>query len=575
MLRIIPCICLRQSTRSSIIIYGPSVTLASFQSIKVKSTNCGERKHSFVAVLNRGRAIVASIMKTLNEAGEYETKEAALNRGRDFVVSIMQEIEEIPGSDGMRVLPGVVQLETDDRYDVVIRKVTQPFWEECIRVASTPKENFRVCALGTPGIGKTSSTPFLIRILLEQKRTVVYHIASSDYIWEFSWTNGKRYNVKVYSKDTSFRAIPILLKPSTFYVFDPGNTDATCVLDPARKARTIIVSSPNEGHWGGKEFEKLRGTLIGFFRYLPMWSLHDILKAKCYLSRTPPSDEELMERFRQVGGIPRHLFMPEEAFSRCLQSQKEAIRALTFEQAQEIFEGDLDAVGSFGANRPKSSLIGYAMLPGEIRFSSRHVALVSPSVAESIAEKFIGDLWNHMLKQDHYQSSIFEDYCRRQMARPARSFLSRKGCGKTDTEYKGDEYVTLGGCSTIRMESDIVKSVITGNPMTLYHSVDPRYPLIDFIYKDGEGKVHAFQPTVGKKHVFRKDKMRELRAKLGDKPLALHYLIPGENYDAFVTAPTNPKIDELTEVFHVLIRNPNKETRNPENEILNPNNYSI
>ena len=78
------------------------------------------------------------------------------------------------------------------------------------------------------------------------------------------------------------------------------------------------------------------------------------------------TDEELIGRFRQVGGIPRHLFMPEEAFSRCLQSQKAAIRALTFEQAQEIFEGDLDAVGSFGANQPKSSLIGYAMLPGEI-----------------------------------------------------------------------------------------------------------------------------------------------------------------------------------------------------------------
>jgi hypothetical protein len=107
--------------------------------------------------------------------------------------------------------------------------------------------------------------------------------------------------------------------------------------------------------------------------------------------------------------------------------------------------------------------------------------------------------------------------------------------------------------------------------MTPFHSVDPKYPLSDFIYKDSQGKVHAFQPTVGKKHKLGKDGLTELRAKLGDKPLALYYLIPAENYYGFVTSPTNPEIDKLTEVFHVLIPNPKKEI---EKEIPNRNKES-
>ena len=330
---------------------------------------------------------------SFKEAGDEESQQAALNRGRDFVASIMKDVEEIPGSDGMRVLPQVVQLETDDRYDLVIRNVTQPFWEECIRVVSTPNKNFLLCAVGTPGIGKTSSTPFLIRMLLRGKRTVVYRIASSDYFWEFSWTKEQTYVVRVHPKETPLRALPSLIRPSTYYVVDPGSTGDSCVPDLAMKARTIIVSSPNERHWGGTEFEKLRGTAtMGMFRYLPMWSLHEILKSKCYLSSSPPSDEELTERFQKVGGVPRHVFLPEEAFDRCIQSQNDAVRALTLPQAQWIVEETWDAVGSFGSNQPKSALIGYALLQGETRFSPRHVTFVSQLVAESIAERFIGDL---------------------------------------------------------------------------------------------------------------------------------------------------------------------------------------
>jgi hypothetical protein len=57
--------------------------------------------------------------------------------------------------------------------------------------------------------------------------------------------------------------------------------------------------------------------------------------------------------------------------------------------------------------------------------------------------------------------------------------------------------------------------------------------------------------------------MKSLREKLGDFPLAIYYLIPGDNWNDFATKPTIPETDKLTDVFHVLIPNPKKELHIP------------
>ena len=86
----------------------------------------------------------------------------------------MVDYEEIPNSDGMSVLRKVVKLETNVRADIVIRNITKPFWQACIDTVNTPYMRIRVCAVGTPGTGKTAATPILIRMLLDEGHTVVY-----------------------------------------------------------------------------------------------------------------------------------------------------------------------------------------------------------------------------------------------------------------------------------------------------------------------------------------------------------------------------------------------------------------
>ena len=49
--------------------------------------------------------------------------------------------------------------------------------------------HYRVCGVGTPGIGKTTCTPILIRMLLTERHTVVYLVQTvkqSGWYYEFT-----------------------------------------------------------------------------------------------------------------------------------------------------------------------------------------------------------------------------------------------------------------------------------------------------------------------------------------------------------------------------------------------------
>ena len=95
--------------------------------------------------------------------------------------------------------------------------------------------------------------------------------------------------------------------------------------------------------------------------------------------------------------------------------------------------------------------------------------------------------------------------------------------------------------------------------MTLFHSINPKQELYDFIYKDDVGAFHAFQATRAKRHTAPLHMIQTLRNDIGNSRLALYYLIPADGFDGFVTEPVKPVTDELTSVWHILIPKPNKE----------------
>jgi hypothetical protein len=132
-----------------------------------------------------------------------------------------------------------------------------------------------VCAVGTPGIGKSTSTAILIRMLLKKGQTVVYLVRTVKKVgwyYEFIPTRGDNstsINVNAYPETTRYKEIPSLNDPLNYYVVDPGQTKYTSTPDELFKAKFILVLLPDEVLWGESEFTKGRNDLCGTFKYYP------------------------------------------------------------------------------------------------------------------------------------------------------------------------------------------------------------------------------------------------------------------------------------------------------------------
>jgi hypothetical protein len=519
-------------------------------------------------------------------AQQPQVDEGRIELAKDFVTAIMQDPVPIEGSEGMSYVRGI-NLETGKTLDIVIRKCTELFWDACIN--SAEKLDTRVCALGTPGIGKTTSTAILIRMLLKKDRTVVYLVRTKKelgYYYEFlpakvgSFTS---INVSVYPEKTEYTSIASLKDPLTFYVVDPGKTKDDCCLDNEFIAKFILVSSPDECHWGGSDFQKERGNVPGTFRYYPVWSLEELLEARPTLNLSRERKltiDEVTQRYREVGGVPRHVFASDDSYPELLTTQDQKIRSLTTEQVEQLVSGNADATETLRKSQPKSAVMVYLADGDNNTFRQAIVDVISSRVAEKISTKFMINNWNAFLDGRKNGPMIFEAYMRALMVKDAAVFKSRSFGARVPCDT-----VTLGGCTEIRLVShyvaapmpdeknaisllsQLVAAAKATTAKVLFHSTSKQCPLIDFLYKDEMDHFHAFQVTHGKSHTAQVEYIKKLEALVGDaSKLSIYYVVPDFRFKEFTTEPkdpTNPKNGPkaLCTIFNVEIPDPNASYR--------------
>jgi hypothetical protein len=507
----------------------------------------------------------------------------------DFVKSIMTNFEEIQKSkeipndgelppstsSGMSVLRDVVNLETGMRCNIVIRSITQPFWQACIDTVGTIEARCHVCVVGTPGIGKTASTPILIRMLLKARLTVVYHVRTKNMTgWYREFTPDKesdKVTTNVYPETTNVHYIASLADSSTYYIVDPGKTKDDCCPDSNFKPKVILVTSPDERHWGESEFIKERNRTFGTFKYFPLWSFDELLNAAPFLAPQLPQEisKALMEkRYHTFGGVPRHIFASKQVCREALRSQRAVLIKLTEEQAQSIAKKEMDAVGSMSKNQPKSALIGYELSKSDfalfvnnkkVLFQDFDVVVISAGVANIIYTKFIKRLWWIMLKPMYNGGMIFEMFTHHLLsAAKPHKFHGRACVGIKDKLYSVEKQFTLGGCTGIQQVRDIITAA-RNEPNVIFHSTDPQYPLIDFIYQDKLGDFHAFQATLTASPSADTNQIKVLQGKVGGgERLHLYYMVPSEMFDNFSTLPVNPgkTIGGSCEIWHLSVLKP-------------------
>ena len=218
----------------------------------------------------------------------------------------------------------------------------------------------RECAVGTPGIGKTTVTTVLIQMLLKKiirlrlkkkheikqedeediertkrgrwnggeetggkwrKRTA----GSKEEKEDWTWYRGLHYSVQrqesvVLRIQTHRRRQSFLRtglprtrwcrqwrKSSTYYIVDPGKTKDTCDPHEDFQAKVIIVSLPDHRHWGETEFLKEKDPVAGILLYYPVWTLDERNTAGSEIERGF-TRQLIIERYRQFGGVPGRVF---------------------------------------------------------------------------------------------------------------------------------------------------------------------------------------------------------------------------------------------------------------------------
>jgi hypothetical protein len=516
-----------------------------------------------------------------------ETKSA-----QAFINSLMQaKYEDIPNSGGMKVLKNILDLESEESKDIVVRNCTIPFWEECLKVVNTPNRRDRVAAIGTPGTGKTTSTPILIRMLLEKNETVVYLVRTEDksgWYYKFVPDGTGKITTMIFSEKLPPSDIPF--SDSTFYIVDPGDSKTSCNPPTDFRPKVIIVASPDPGHWGEREFTKERATVEGTMRFYPVWSKEELMFARPIL-RPDMTDKTVEDRFLMFGGVPRHVFGTRDDDALLL-AQKGAVEVLTADQATCIAYTPEDLAFDYFDASTRSALLAIQQEEDDDgSFEKAKLTFVSSLVYRKVSEKFMALLWNVMLgrgsdgglvfedysylmrgearnftmdKLDPEYELVFEDYaCRSMTGEKAMPYKVRNCVGQSDPEYQMYSFLPLGGCKEMRQVNDLVEAA-RGMPDILFRPFESSYPLIDFLYTNATGHFHAFQATILKKREVNVEGIKKLQETVGGgSKLSLYYIVPEGRFDEFVTDPVNPKMNKKVldkdiscNFWHVLVQKP-------------------
>lgn len=462
------------------------------------------------------------------------------------------------------VMNAVPDPYTGEAQNVVIRHEDHSFWhgelKELAQVGNAPT---RMTVVGTPGIGKSTTVSYAIRLVLSQRKRVVYlhrTLEREAYYIEFipSEDQNGKVEIELHSEKLSPTQIPSLSQKDTYYFVDPGQTKTSCNPSKMVAARVIIVASPDERHWGGSSFEKDdQQGLGGFLRYFPPWSLAQLTAGSTALLGVQFEDDNevhVAELYSVFGGIPRQVFAP----TRKNQKEKELkrkVEALTDKNLRDLVSGQLNRHSGFGADQPGGGIV--AFMPSD-DYTDVELKLASSSILEWVRISFMDSIWTNLAT---YRSPIswqlLEDYVLYALQNTIQ-FKVRVCVGKSDIAYTQLQNHVLGPCKGNTLVADCTASVINGPDWTVFYSSDRLHPLYDMIYRVGN-VYYAFQVTLGKSHDVKQQQVNSLvqRLQIGTvgRELRLYYAVHEGVFDNFVTKPAAVNVVPGVSVFHLKLEN--------------------
>lgn len=477
-------------------------------------------------------------------------------RAVEFLQAIMADLMESEHNEIKGVLRSVPDPYTVSSRNVIIREDDFVFWNRLIEELAVDDVNRRkrVAAVGTPGIGKSTTACFAIRLLLQKGKTVVYILRTADgsgYYIQFTPSEEGQVDIELFHEKTSPTEIPSLYDPGAYYLVDPGKTKTSCDPAPMVAARVIIVASPDERHWGGSAFAKTDQTgLGGYFMYFPNWSLHQLEAASNELSGVQFQNGQVAELYSVFGGVPRQVFFP------ALKDQNEKelktkVDALKDENLRDLVTGQMNRHSGFGADQPGGGVVEF--VPRD-NFEDVELKLASSSILKWVRIRFMNSIWIPMATYPSLISwQLLEDYMLYALQN-TNQYTTRPCVGKTDASYNNLVNHVLGQCTGMSLAADCTSAVLHGPGLNVFYSSDRFHPLYDMVYKAGN-VYYAFQIILGNSHDAKQQQIDSLVQRLqigtGERELRLYYAVHEGVFENFVTKPVVQNSVPGVSIFHL------------------------
>ena len=413
----------------------------------------------------------------------------------------------------MEIYPLTRSLNPDDgsKPFLFVRNQTRVVWNMTLNKR-------RVAVIGSPGIGKSFSIFYFLRLLMQENQTFVFEARKWAIVYLFQ-PDSKAYTVSSMElKHWSASGCKELQVSQNHYVIDPDRAERGTVVSVC--ANTIIAPSPDVNHLG--EFKKTRGLVK---LYMAPLTLEETL---VYASYFGIDQQRATQLFQDFGGVLRKV-MAAEAEVKDLRKERESV------------VGDKGLVRTFFnsggvlhySNKAKPLSQVFLIVPSEEDPTDYHVEFAGSGSENALVNKFeteLNTLLRPLQQGSQLLDDIFESFAHNILSSGGNSFHIRM-LGSRAPVFSA----TLKPSHRQKVHGGLLELLNTAasQPNT-YCTARKNTAVIDGCFVNGT-TLHAFQITRGKSHSFKSDKMNDALANMSNPPskIKLYWVVLVEDFFDF------------------------------------------
>ena len=239
-------------------------------------------------------------------------------------------------SDGVKhiAMTHFLQENEEKSPDLFIRNSQRELWNEILSYIEITYSSHAIIT-GNPGIGKSRSMAYFLRLLLQKGKTVIYETRKDKIAFIFIPQEDGKYKVwGAGLEGFSHYNCASLKDPKNYYLIDLTKDNEKIVQVPAH---TIVSASPRV-YFNLKDFKEREST-IQFI--MPIWKKEEI-KVLCQfipVNEKNLTDEEFQDRYTFFGGRIRYIFSSKPEYY--TKGIKDSIYSLTLDQLRNIIKNPL------------------------------------------------------------------------------------------------------------------------------------------------------------------------------------------------------------------------------------------